>query len=856
MMQNNATRLTLYALITAIEEDLRGHIVANIGHETDVRTRLGDEIHKKVFERLQKDQNITAYATCIKDLIIYFDYADAFQILNSISAVLSPQLRSSLQANTPNFQLVPAIRNRTMHSRPLHYDDFPIIHDLSESLAVDETFWPHITKMFRSLAKDPSSVLSLVIPDPDEEALANNLPLPDFDETGLLGREMTSKALLELLRGPYPVISIIGEGGIGKTALALKTAYDVLDDKSFGFDTIVWASAKNATLGATEIIQMDGAIRDSLGLFSNISQELAGNTQNDSIEEILSYLAEFRIMLIIDNLETIIDRRIFSFLERLPNGSKVLITSRIGLGDFERRIKLGPLSENDSVHLLRIISKLRGLDALFKRPHAQLLDFCRRLKCNPGFIKWFVAVVQAGRRPEDALANPTLFLDYCLANVFEYLGPEAKLLLRVMQAIPKQHSLAELAYYSELEIGSLQPAVQSLLSTNMVLMSAATDRNGAETCYILSELTREYLLKRHPLSEPEAKSLRSRSQALQSSNSSPSITATMNEHSIYTIDAQTSGERITAGYLHRAMQAVSSHNYAKARDLISKARDLSPEFYEVYRVEAIVNLFTGNIQEARICYERAIELKPNSARLRLWFGGFLLRHIPDPEGAAKQYIIGIQHSPDDLGLRLEYSRALFQMNRFDEAQNELTIIGKAKTLKGLTKRKYWDTVLQLWSRKAEHHFRQHEYLFCNDSLEALIAQYKLCPQHIRDAKIAETLRYSLSLARRCSKSIIIPGEAHRTAAVIISIEAELKGSFYNVENTNSTSRKRGIIVRLWDDRKYGFIHQDSGDKLFFHYSAFQNGIATVQPCVGCHVTFDVAEGPKGKCAINCILEET
>ena len=36
-------------------------------------------------------------------------------------------------------------------------------------------------------------------------------PVPDFDETGLIGRETDLNELENLIRGPWPIITIVGE---------------------------------------------------------------------------------------------------------------------------------------------------------------------------------------------------------------------------------------------------------------------------------------------------------------------------------------------------------------------------------------------------------------------------------------------------------------------------------------------------------------------------------------------------------------------------------------------------------------------------------------------------------------------
>ncbi len=238
------------------------------------------------------------------------------------------------------------------------------------------------------------------------------------------------------------------------------------------FDAIVWASTKTAQLNVTEIRNIEGAIRDSLGMLQTVAHQLAGENISDPLEEVLSYLTEFRILLVLDNLETVLDDRIRDFLGRLPVGSKVLITSRIGIGAYEYPVKLQPMDEGDAIQLLRALAKIRGVTSLVRLPNNRLANFCQRMKNNPGYIKWFVSAVQAGRRPEDVLANPDLFLNFCMSNVYEYLTPTSRAVLRAMLCLPELNSQAELHFLTQLDVIDLQRALQQLLTTNMVVMSS------------------------------------------------------------------------------------------------------------------------------------------------------------------------------------------------------------------------------------------------------------------------------------------------------------------------------------------------------------------------------------------------
>ena len=61
--------------------------------------------------------------------------------------------------------------------------------------------------------------------------------------------------------------------------------------------------------------------------------------------------------------------------------------------------------------------------------------------------------------------------------------------------------------------------------------------------------------------------------------------------------------------------------------------------------------------------------------------------------------------------------------------------------------------------------------------------------------------------------------------------------------------KIGTVKWFSPEKGYGFITQEEGEDVFVHFSAIQEeGFKTLEE--GQHVSFDIADGPKGKQAEN------
>ena len=73
-----------------------------------------------------------------------------------------------------------------------------------------------------------------------------NLPPPLM---GYVRREELEASLAERLRDlNHPVITLHGRGGIGKTSLALRGAYELAEESPPVFEHIVWFSARDVDL--------------------------------------------------------------------------------------------------------------------------------------------------------------------------------------------------------------------------------------------------------------------------------------------------------------------------------------------------------------------------------------------------------------------------------------------------------------------------------------------------------------------------------------------------------------------------------------------------------------------------------
>jgi LuxR family transcriptional regulator, glucitol operon activator len=241
-----ATRLTCFALISAVERDLRRECreLAALTQRVEI---LPSDVRQRAAARWARDRKERGEETSAGDieLLDYTDFADLAKVLNSLKSQFSLLKRFDVSRVAPRLETLSPVRNRVCHSRPLEADDFSSLFDFATDLAssAGPLHWSEVGTTLDAVRDNPRSVLKLVIPEfwaVDAPTVQHNLPLPEFDDTGFIGRHEDRKNVSHYLLSPHPIVTIVGEGGAGKTALALRCLYDLLEQgKSQPYDALL-----------------------------------------------------------------------------------------------------------------------------------------------------------------------------------------------------------------------------------------------------------------------------------------------------------------------------------------------------------------------------------------------------------------------------------------------------------------------------------------------------------------------------------------------------------------------------------------------------------------------------------------
>ena len=286
-------RLALFAMLSEFESDVRDIIGSYVCTDHGIIQDIGAEAFSKLVSRAGIGSPNDEVSD--RQMLAFLDIGDAIKILLSNRTLLPPQLASKINKLSSQLQVLPGIRNRVMHQRPLEFDDLPLATDILRDLFRSEKkLFPRTIAAFETIAAgEIFSQYSAAFGYENSATILNNLPQPDFDDTGFMGRREQIEELKKAISGPYPVITVLGVGGAGKSALALHVAYDILNDSEAEFDAIIWTSAKTSRLTGTDVQEIAGAISTSVGIAEAAIEQFGVSASGDPFKTVKELLGHF-----------------------------------------------------------------------------------------------------------------------------------------------------------------------------------------------------------------------------------------------------------------------------------------------------------------------------------------------------------------------------------------------------------------------------------------------------------------------------------------------------------------------------------------------------------------------------------
>ncbi len=255
--------------------------------------------------------------------------------------------------------------------------------------------------------------------------------IPSQGNTQFIGRKkQIGKIYDEIIEIPNQNGILYGPGGVGKTALLIELCnqlYDCSDTINILYENIIWVSAKsnfynweqNSTISSPQQFEsLENIVQIMLRFFDY--EDVDEYTETELKDLIFDLLEEHKILLILDNFETVNKletNKIIDFfgsdvkkrLKHLPNNFKVIITSRELIPSGYYQIKLDGLEAKESNLLISSIYER------YRNSHSPLTsEQCKLI--------------------HEATSGIPIVIKHCLGQIFEFQVPLNEILKRLSES--------------------------------------------------------------------------------------------------------------------------------------------------------------------------------------------------------------------------------------------------------------------------------------------------------------------------------------------------------------------------------------------------------------------------------------
>lgn len=340
----------------------------------------------------------------------------------------------------------------------------------------------------------------------------NNIPMIN-SQTPFRGRQKEEINLVFQLNSYLPSINITGLGGVGKTVLVQHTLFRCIKENLTNFDFYIWWSAKENYLNELGIqptystnVNLDDIISTILLVaicnkdINILKSKYIGLNEEDKYKVIEELLKSKRIILVIDNAETIRENtKIMGFLYKIISkcqGSKILFTSRTGVDIGGIPIIISGLDELAALAVFDdTYSKIFNDKDLYKndtkRAFVKLIDY------SPLAIKWCIACnkISPSLTMEEsfvaAIQKDSDYVKFCFEKLIDELLVNNINLLHILYALSIIDSLTKnsISFLLGIDNNEIQDLIYKLFSYNMI----QKDESESEVKYYIPESAREYL---------------------------------------------------------------------------------------------------------------------------------------------------------------------------------------------------------------------------------------------------------------------------------------------------------------------------------------------------------------------------
>jgi len=480
---------------------------------------------------------------------------------------------------------------------------------------------------------------------------------PEYDE--FIYRKVPCELVEKGLRDRRTAVtSVIGIGGVGKTALATWAALRAYEYGEFAF--IASTTAKDRELTSIGIHALEPALTSFESLLDAVLDvlgfpEVKAAKADEKEREVRGLLEDANGLLYVDNLETVDDPRIISFLDSLPLGTKALVTSRrANVRVSVYPVDLGALSEEEVVQFidsLRVRPELGYIKELSRTERVRVGRACDGI---PLAVRWVLASSRSAGEALVSAENLTStsrhgeeLLEFSFRRVFESLSDTEKAILQVLSLFQRPIPTEAVLAGSGLQMYALRDALDDLIDDALVQRLFDSERN--DYVYTLLPVTRAFVsvqVSKEPKLEQTIR------QALSNWYEARDVKG-LNERRVIREIRQGRGGSDSA-LVDLAFAAERRGDIYGAEELYQQALRRNQNSWKAARLYGeLLRHKLNNVTAALTMYERAAANAPmrgpDRARIfREW--GMLLRDSGDPDAtdrAIEKFETALAETPND-----------------------------------------------------------------------------------------------------------------------------------------------------------------------------------------------------------------
>lgn len=283
---------------------------------------------------------------------------------------------------------------------------------------------------------------------PQEMPPSETQGLPDLDIVGgsfanlpsltadYVRRPELERELLELLRNDrHPIITLVGQGGAGKTSVAIAVLHELA--AAADFFAIIWFSARDIDLMAEGPKLVTPGVLTKEEIATTFADLMHPAWRREDNFDLTQYLAESlsgvamneRLLFVFDNFETVLSPiELYTFIDsfiRLPN--KALLTSRFRDFKADYPLTVGGMTRAEFDELVSsTVSKLGITNLVTSKYEEELFEESSGHPYVTKILLGEVARTRAAGTVERLMANQDDILTALFERTFSSIGPAAR----------------------------------------------------------------------------------------------------------------------------------------------------------------------------------------------------------------------------------------------------------------------------------------------------------------------------------------------------------------------------------------------------------------------------------------------